>query len=47
MQCTDPKEFVSLNNPNGPLTHLKYIDTSETFNPFVEKSFWKGTCVII
>jgi len=46
-QCKAPKEYVSINKPNGPLTYLKFIDTAadpDYSNPFIRNSFWKGTC---
>ncbi|ORX58376.1 phosphoglycerate mutase-like protein [Piromyces finnis] len=46
-QCNSPKEYVSLNDPNGPSTYLKFIDTAadpDYSNPYIRNSFWKGTC---
>ncbi|ORX78455.1 phosphoglycerate mutase-like protein [Anaeromyces robustus] len=46
-QCKAPKEYVSINEPYGALTYLKFIDTAanpDYSNPFIRKSFWKGTC---
>jgi len=46
-QCKAPKEYVSINEPNASLTYLKFIDTAanpDYSNPFIRKSFWKGTC---
>jgi len=47
-QCKAPREYVSINEPYGSLTYLKFIDTAanpDYSNPFIKNSFWKGTCV--
>jgi len=46
-QCKSPREYVSINNPNGQSTYLKFIDTAadpDYTNPYIRNSFWKGTC---
>jgi len=46
-QCKAPTEYVSINEQDNSTTYLKFIDTAadpDYSNPYIGKTFWKGTC---